>query len=100
MFKHIVMWKFLEFAQGRTREENLKIFKEGLEALVPIIPEIISLEVGIDEFRENSSYDIVLVSVFKNKVDLLVYNNHPEHQKIAGFCAEVRESRIAVDYYL
>lgn len=98
MFKHIVMWKFLENAEGRTREENLKIFKDGLEALIPIIPEIISLEIGLDVLHEDASYDIVLVSTFHSKEDFLTYNNHPEHLKVAGFCAKVRESRVAVDY--
>ncbi|MFI3321545.1 MAG: Dabb family protein [Rikenellaceae bacterium] len=98
MIKHVVMWKFLEEAEGNTKSENLKIFKEGLEALVPIIPELKSLEVGLDILGANGSYDMILITTFDSMADLVTYNNHPEHQKVAGFCAKVRESRVAVDF--
>ena len=47
MLKHIVMWKLKEFAEGKTKAENALIMKESLERLVGIVPEIISLQVGI-----------------------------------------------------
>ena len=49
MLKHIVMWKLKEFAEGKTKAENALIMKENLERLVGIVPEIISLQVGINE---------------------------------------------------
>ena len=49
MLKHIVMWKLKEFAEGKTKAENALIMKESLERLVGIVPEIISLQVGINE---------------------------------------------------
>ena len=49
MLKHIVMWKLKEFAEGKTKAENALIMKENLERLVGIVPEIISLQVGIND---------------------------------------------------
>ena len=98
MIKHIVMWKFQDEADGRTKVENMQIFKDGLEALVPIIPEIKSLEVGINEVESDASYDIILVSTFNTIDDLKFYATHPEHLKVGEFCAKVRISRVVVDY--
>ena len=34
MIKHIVMWKFKESAEGKSRAENMQIVKEQLLSLV------------------------------------------------------------------
>ena len=98
MIKHIVLWKLEDVAEGRTKLENAKIIKEKLEALVGIIPEIIKLEVGIDILGTNQSYDVVLVSEFKNLEELDTYAKHPEHVKVGEFVGKVRKDRVAVDY--
>ena len=98
MIKHIVMWKLEDFADGRTKNENAKIIKEKLEALVGVIPEIVELEVGIDILGTNQSYDVVLVSEFKNLQELDIYAKHPEHVKVGEFVGKVRKDRVAVDY--
>ena len=64
MLKHIVMWKLKEFAEGKTKAENALIMKENLERLVGIVPEIISLQVGINEKESDMAYDAVLISTF------------------------------------
>lgn len=92
------MWKFHEEAEGNTKVENMQIFKAKLEALVAIIPEIKSLEIGINELESETSYDIILVSTFETMEALNSYSNNPEHLKAAAFCAKVRISRVAVDY--
>lgn len=98
MIKHIVMWKLEDFADGRTKNENAKIIKEKLEALVGVIPEIVKLEVGIDILGTNQSYDVVLVSEFKNLQELDIYAKHPGHVKVGEFVGKVRKDRVAVDY--
>lgn len=96
MLKHIVMWKFKDNADGKTKQENIMIFKGMLETLPPIIPQIISLEVGVN--INPDGYDAVLVSEFENETALEIYQNHPEHKKAAEFCSKVRELRTVVDY--
>lgn len=98
MIKHVVMWKFQDTAEGRTKVKNMQLFKAGLEALVPIIPEIKSLEVGINEVESDASYDIILISTFATMEELKTYANHPEHLKVVEFCAKVRLSRVVIDY--
>lgn len=99
MIIHVVMWKFKENAEGCGKMENAARIKEMLEALYGVIPQIQSLEVGLNiNGRDPKAYDAVLVCRFRNMEDLELYKSHPEHKKISAFCKLVRESRVAVDY--
>ena len=97
MVKHIVMWKLKDFAENRSREENIKYIKNMLEALPEIIKEIKFIEVGSNIAQDNS-YDAVLYSEFETLEDLEIYQNHPEHKKISEYVSKVRDARIVGDY--
>lgn len=99
MLKHIVMWRFKEGACGMTREEHARWMKEHLEALSGVIPEICSLEVGINAIPSPAAYDAVLIATFRSKEELERYKMHPAHQAVSQHCKEVREERVVVDYY-
>ncbi len=86
MLKHIVMWKLKEFAEGKTKAENAQFMKENLERLVGIIPEIKSLQVGINEKISDMAYDAVLISTFEDAEALARYKEHPEHVKVSNYC--------------
>lgn len=98
MLKHVVMWRFVEGAAGKSRLEHAKWMKEHLEALVGVVPDICSIEVGVNENPTASGYDAVLVSLFENKEALERYKVHPAHQTVAAYCKEVRDLRADVDY--
>ena len=85
MLKHIVMWKLKEFAEGKTKAENAQFMKENLERLVGIIPEIKSLQVGINEKISDMAYDAVLISTFEDAEALARYKEHPEHVKDSNY---------------
>ena len=97
MVKHIVMWKLKDFAEGRTKEENIKFIKESLENLAGLIPEIKYLEVGAGL---DSGFDAVLYSEFNSLPDLSAYQNHPEHKKVAEYIGKVKEERACGDYVI
>ena len=48
MLKHIVVWKFKDEAEGKSRAENCALVRERLLALVGVIPEVKHMEIGID----------------------------------------------------
>ncbi len=98
MIKHIVVWKLKEEAEGKTKIENALMLKRELESLTRKIKEIRKLEVGINFNTVQDAFDLGLVSEFANKNDLEVYQNHPEHQRVAGLLRRLRESRVVVDY--
>jgi hypothetical protein len=100
MIRHVVMWKFKDEAEGRTRPENCAYIKKMLEALPPYIPFVRRLEVGVNEFSSPMAADMVLLTEFDSKDDLDLYAGHPEHVKVSDYVAKVRESRSVVDYTL
>ena len=92
MLKHVVMWKLTE----ENKNENMRLMKEKLEALVGVVPVIKSLQVGFNE--NGGEYDVILITDFNSAGDLQLYDSHPEHQKVREFIRSVAESRAAVDY--
>nr|WP_320038209.1 Dabb family protein [uncultured Bacteroides sp.] len=100
MLKHVVMWKLKKTAEGKSKAENALWMKEHLEALIGIIPEIKSLEVGINVLESDMAYDAVLISTFENKEALASYKVNPKHVEISSYCKKIRESRVVIDYYV
>ncbi len=98
MICHIVFWKFRDFADNRSKDENMDIVKEKLTALLPIIPEIRSFRIGKDVLHSEMSYDMALIMEFDSLSDLDLYKNHPEHKKVSEFVKTVRSDRACVDY--
>lgn len=92
--KHIVMWKLKE----ENKTENAKKIKAGLEALIKTIPEIKSIEVGINTNDSDMAFDVVLISEFKNQADLDSYQNNPKHLEVASFVRSAVCDRKVVDF--
>ena len=98
MLKHIVMWRFVEGAECKSRKENAQWMKEHLEALVGVVPEIRSMEVGVNCYPGETAYDAVLISTFDDVDAMNRYKVHPAHVAVAEYCKKVRESRVDIDY--
>lgn len=98
MIKHVVMWRFKDLAGGRTKPENLELARERLLALQSSIPEVRSLEIGLDVVHSAQSYDLVLVAEFDSLVALDAYRDHPEHQAVVRYLRTVHQGRVVVDY--
>ncbi len=96
MIKHIVFWNFKEQAEGCSRQENILKLKAMLEALD--LPQIVSLEVGVNINTSEAAFDAALYSEFASREDLQTYLTHPDHLKISAFCKAVRSERKVVDY--
>lgn len=98
MIKHIVMWKFKDFAEGATKEENIKKVKSLLEELPTKIDFIREMNVETNVNPKESMYDAVLISTFDSIEDVERYRVHPEHKKISSFVSLIRDARASVDY--
>ena len=97
MIRHIVMWRFLESAEGNSKVENIKIATERLYALIPKISEIKKMEIGADVLHTAASMDMALVTEFETLDTLHTYATHPEHLKVADFMKKVTEERVVLD---
>ncbi len=97
MLKHIVMWKFREFADGALRTQNLHHAKTLFEALPAKIPQIKMLEVGSAIEHSDQSYDFVLIAEFTDRDGLKEYQAHPEHMKVVDFLSRVQAGKAVID---
>lgn len=99
MVKHIVMFKFLPEAEGRTKQENALIAAEMLNDLQGKVPALLNSEVKLNSAKaDRSNYDLVLISEFESFEALNEYIVHPLHKAVGEFLKNVRESRSCVDY--
>lgn len=93
-----MLWRLKETSGDQTKEKNASKLKTILEDLKGKIPEIKSLEVGIDFNRSEAASDVALYSEFENKEALERYQKHSEHMKVVAFVKEISAERRVVDY--
>lgn len=94
MLTHIVIWKYRAEVARELRAEHVA----KLRALVGVIPEIVSLQVGFDVLRIARSYDTGLVATFQDRAALEAYTNHPQHVAVANFGRSISEHVASVDF--
>ena len=94
MLRHVVFFKFKKgVGQGEIAD-----LEQSLAALPPVIPEIISYEFGRDVVRSERSYDLALLSTFKDLDSLQRYQKHSSHQLVLQKVNNLCESVLAVDF--
>ncbi len=98
MIRHIVMWRFKDEAEGKTKQQNMEYVKARLYSLKEVIPEIKSLEVGINVRQCGAAYDMALVSEFEDLAALEWYQTNPKHVEVSEYVTRVRTDRAVVDY--
>ncbi len=99
MIRHVCMFKFKDFAEGRSKSENLMITKEMLDKLPETIPYIVSSKTYLgDEHQKEDNYDLILISDFESLETLEKYKVHPDHVAVGDFMRPVRISRVCIDY--
>ena len=95
MVKHIVLWNLKDTAEGKTKEENAAIIKEGLEALVGQID-------GLEKARVSrginpEGFDLCLYSEFSSQQALDGYQDNPLHGKVRQYVRKVISQRVVFD---
>lgn len=94
MLTHIVCWKYKDDVAEPARLEHI----DALRALVGVIPDIITLNVGSDVLHLDRSFDTGLVSTFADREALDAYTVHPEHQKVVAIGRAIAEKVVSVDF--
>lgn len=97
MIRHIVMWK-LKAEDAETKAADAATMKSELEALVPVIDGLVSLEVHANQAYFDANWDVVLVADFPGLEDLDAYQAHPAHQAVVAIVREKVSARAAVDF--
>lgn len=94
------MWKFLPEAEGKTKEENMRIVAERLNALVGVVPTLLKLEIGIDECHTPASFDMALICTHHNVQGMKEYRDHPAHVEAMQYIHKVISDRVTSDIFV
>lgn len=94
MIKHIVCFKIKE-----EYKDKISLAATTLKSMEEHVPNIKSIQVGVDFLHSSRSYDIILEVELENKEELEKYQNDPYHCSVVKkLMHEIREASIAVDY--
>ncbi|MBQ9736231.1 MAG: Dabb family protein [Clostridia bacterium] len=96
MVKHVILWKL----KSEYNTDAIKTdMKQSLEALVGVVPGLLSLHVQITALSTSANADVMLDSTFESPEALAGYAKHPAHVLAAD--TKVRpftESRACLDF--
>ena len=100
MLKHVILWR-LDSKLSEVEKEKVKTdTKRELEALVGLVPGLISMSVTINGI-ESSNADMMLDSTLEGVEALNVYRVHPEHVRVADyFIRPYTTERLCLDYII
>ena len=90
MIRHVVLMKFTDASDAPEA-------KTRLEALAAGIPQIRSLEVGLDVLHTEVSYDLWLITTHDSAETLGGYQAHPVHQAFREWVGPRLAARAVVD---
>lgn len=94
MIKHIVCFKLKE-----NSKENCEKAAEIFRSMEGNVPQLKSIQVGIDFLHSPRSYDIILETTFEDKKALDDYQNDPYHcDVVKKYIHSVQETSISIDY--
>lgn len=93
MIKHIVFFKLKDRSP-----ESIERTAAVLRNMEGKIPQLVSIEVGLDVIHSERSFDIALVTELASLEDLQSYQVHPEHQIVIRHINEVKDVSVSVDY--
>ena len=98
MIKHIVLWKFHETADGKSKSENVAEATKRLLAMEGKIPGLLSIECGENITQNEAYWDLALYCVFDTEESLRIYDTHPVHEDVKKYLGRVRDKRVAIDF--
>ena len=96
MIKHIVMWK-LAADDPAVKAQQAEEIRAALEALVGVVPGLLSLKVRANALPIENNWDVVLEAEYPGADELRAYVTHPEHEKAGAIPRGYAASRVAID---
>lgn len=93
--KHVVMWKLIDSVD---RDQTIGEMRTRLEALVGMVPGLLSLRVYPAYYPGERNWDVMLESEHESVEALDVYRDHPAHLEAAAWVNEHTAERATVDY--
>ena len=96
MIKHIVFFKLAD-----NSEESCKKASDLMLSMKGTVDQIREIEVGIDQYHTDRSFDIALSVIVENEEDLRGYADHPYHVNVVKkYMTQASEKSVVVDYII
>lgn len=95
MIRHVVTFRLN--GSPELRREVATRFRDALLELPAIIPELISLEAGVN-VNPAEAWDVTLTATAASLADIATYSAHPAHVKAVEIIAPHKAERACVDY--
>lgn len=95
MVKHVVTFQFS--GNPSERKAIAEAFREALISLPYTIPQLKSIEVGINE-NPAEKWDLCLTACADSLEDVAAYSAHPAHQEAVAIMRDHLAARACVDY--
>jgi hypothetical protein len=93
MLTHIVLFKLKDRSPA-----NVAATRDRIAVLAGQIPELLSIEVGINVVDSPRAYDIALVETFESVEEMHAYQQHPAHLALLAEVMPRFEDFFTVDY--
>ncbi|WNC69144.1 Dabb family protein [Thalassotalea nanhaiensis] len=99
MYRHLVLWKLKEQADGQSKDQLAITVKAKLDSLPALIKEVRQYDVGINIGSYGAQFfDVGLFSTFDNEEDFKAYCVYPEHDAVVAYIQSVTEDEQIVDF--
>lgn len=97
MVRHVLFWQLRDELSEKERAEVAASAKRALEALVGVVPGLISLSVTTTPM-ESSNVELMLDSTLESPAAYDGYKVHPAHVAAAGIVRAAAKSRYCMDF--
>jgi PIN domain nuclease of toxin-antitoxin system len=99
MYKHVVLWKLKDEADGMKKAELAVEVKRRLDELPSIISEVSGYEVAINIGKYGASFfDVSLIAAYADEAAFKRYCVYPEHDAVVAYIQSVTVAEEIVDY--
>ena len=95
MIRHIVLFRIKPEYKA-----EIPSIVEGFYSMVGKVDGLLALEAGADILGSERSYDVALVTSFRDRASFDAYQQHPAHLPVKKRMHEVREASVACDYLI
>ncbi|MEV6162064.1 Dabb family protein [Streptomyces sp. NPDC052052] len=91
MLTHVVLMRFAD-------PDDAPEARRRLAELAPLVPEIRSIDLGLDVVGTAVSYHLCMITRHDDEAGLSAYQNHPRHLELASWLRPRLADRAVVDH--
>ena len=96
MLRHIVCWKL----KGTAEEQERVVcrFREMMDDLQKILPEILSCSIGVNLHEGEEAFDLCVDETFADQPTLEYYLYYPDHVAIRDYMSASSYDKMVLDF--